>query len=94
MYVDVSTTIEQKKQMLSCHRSQKEWLDESQGNDAYLIDMEERTRFFGTMSGRYEFAEGWIRHNHIGFCSPEYNPLADDLGNKAFVDEEFEKGCY
>ena len=31
------------KDMLCCHKSQKDWLDISQGNDAYLDDMEVRT---------------------------------------------------
>ena len=91
LFVNVETTIEQKKQMLSCHKSQKEWLDASQGNDAYLIDMVERCRYFGKMSKQYDFAEGWVRHNPIGFCGPSDNPLITALGKDAFVNEDFEK---
>ncbi len=33
--------------MLACHASQKEWLDESQGIDSYLTQMEEMTLAMG-----------------------------------------------
>ena len=33
--VDVSGVMAKKREMLSCHKSQKEWLDESQGHDNY-----------------------------------------------------------
>lgn len=91
IFVNIGSTVEQKKQMLSCHKSQKEWLDSSQGNNAYLIDMTGKGRYFGTMSKRYEFAEGWIRHNSVGFCSPDDNPLVAALGADAFVNAAFEK---
>ena len=91
IFVNIGSTIEQKKQMLSCHKSQKECLDSSQGNNAYLIDMTDKGRYFGTMSKRYEFAEGWIRHNGVGFCGPDDNPLLAALGADAFVNETFEQ---
>ncbi|MDD5727549.1 MAG: PIG-L family deacetylase [Victivallales bacterium] len=80
MFVDVGSTIETKKKMLACHRSQKDWLDVSQGKDAYLIDMAETCEYFGKMSPGFKYAEGWIRHNPVGFCDPQDNPLADALG--------------
>ena len=45
------------------------------------------------MSKRYTYAEGWIRHNPLGFCDPDDNPLMDALGpdGNAFINEEFEK---
>jgi LmbE family N-acetylglucosaminyl deacetylase len=91
LFVNISSTIEQKKTMLSCHKSQKEWLDSSQGNNAYLIDMTEKGRYYGKMSGRYEFAEGWIRHNNVGFCGPDDDPLTTALGSNAFVNADFER---
>jgi hypothetical protein len=90
IFVNIGKTIELKKKMLSCHKSQKEWLDASQGNNAYLIDMTEKGRHYGTMSKRYEYAEGWIRHNAIGFCGPNDDPLTVSLGKDAFVNEDFE----
>jgi len=91
LFVDISSTIPLKRKTLACHRSQKEWLDVSQGNDAYLNDMEERCRYFGELSKSYKFAEGWIRHSHVGFCSPNADPIIAALGNDAHINEEFEK---
>ena len=90
MYVNVEKVIPLKKQMLCCHRSQKEWLDISQGNDAYLEDMVWRAKHFGAMSKRFTYAEGWIRHNHLGFCGPDFNPIKDALGDLCMINQEFE----
>jgi LmbE family N-acetylglucosaminyl deacetylase len=87
MLVDISSTVDTKKKMLACHRSQKEWLDISQGNDAYLIDMEQRCEYFGRMTSGFKYAEGWIRHNPLGFCAPQDNPLADALGDAVYFNK-------
>ena len=76
IYVDVTAVMEQKTQMLSCHKSQKEWLDVSQGVDSYLITMAEQCQTIGNMSGRFKYAEGWRRHLHLGFCDADADPLA------------------
>ena len=76
LFVDVTAEMSMKRQMLECHRSQKEWLDVSQGMDAYVTEMEHRMKLFGKLSGRFAFAEGWIRHNPLGFCPDDSNPLA------------------
>jgi hypothetical protein len=41
------------------------------------------------MSGRYVFAEGWRRHLHLGFCSPDADPLSAALAAHSFVDPEY-----
>ena len=74
-FVDVSSVIERKRDMLAHHVSQKAWLDESQGMDSYLISMEQAGRAVGEMSGRFEFAEGWRRRLHFGFCAENADPL-------------------
>jgi len=79
-YVDISTVLATKREMLAQHRSQKEWLDASQGMDAYLQEMESMSREVGSMSGRFEYAEGWRRHAHLGFGPEDLNPLQDLLG--------------
>ena len=79
LFVDVTSEMPLKRQMLECHRSQKEWLDVSQGMDAYVSEMDNRMRIFGRLSGRFEYAEGWIRHNAAGFCPETANPLLDAL---------------
>lgn len=79
LYIDISEVIHVKRKMLAMHKSQKEWLDVSQGTDSYLQTMEEMSRQIGRMSGRFEYAEGWTRHLHLGFCAKEADPLAEAL---------------
>ncbi|HWA98195.1 MAG TPA: PIG-L deacetylase family protein, partial [Pirellulales bacterium] len=79
LFVDIGDVLEQKTEMLACHASQKLWLDESQGFDSYLHTMREGSREVGRLSGRYEYAEGWRRHLHLGFCAAEADPLAEAL---------------
>lgn len=80
-YVNVSELTERKRAMLACHRSQKKWLDESQGLDSYLHTMQQLDEELGQMSGRYSAAEGWRRHLHLGFCGAEDDPLVDSIGH-------------
>lgn len=86
--VDVTSTIETKKTMLACHRSQKEWLDASQGLDAYLIDMADRGEYFGKMTDDFKYAEGWILHSHVGFCDSQDDPLTSALGKNIYKNPE------
>ena len=65
--------------MLAKHKSQKEWLDRSQGFDSYLNTMKEHAREMGELSGQFEYAEGWRLHNPIGLCAPDSNPLSELL---------------
>ena len=85
IFVDVASVHEEKTAMLADHRSQKQWLDESQGLDSYLHTMRELDRQVGAMPGRYDLAEGWRRHLHLGFCGPEDDPLSVALAESAFV---------
>lgn len=78
-YVDITSVIEQKEQMLACHVSQKKWLDQSQGLDAYLITMRDLSAEVGKMSGQFQYAEGWRRHSHLGYASKDNNPLQELL---------------
>lgn len=80
-FVDVSDLVDRKAAMLSCHSSQKRWLDETQGIDSYLQTLRELDAQVGTMSGRFSHAEGWRRHLHLGFCGPHDDPLAVDLAS-------------
>jgi len=90
-YVDITPVLDEKRRMLACHRSQKEWLDESQGLDAYLDTMVGFAREVGRMSGRFEYAEGWRRRSHLGFCSEDTDPLGEALGDACFTDPEYER---
>ncbi|MCY3021864.1 MAG: PIG-L family deacetylase [Planctomycetota bacterium] len=81
-YVDIAAVLQRKRAMLACHKSQKEWLDHSQGVDAYLKAMEELSRDMGRMSGRFRYAEGWRRHSHLGFSPTDRDPLSSVLGKE------------
>ena len=73
-FVDVTSTIATKRAMLSCHRTQKEWLDASQKLNAYLEDMEARAATMGALCG-CKYAEAFVRHNPLGFCPEDFDPL-------------------
>lgn len=81
IYVDQTDVVEKKVEALACHVSQKRWLDESQGQDSYLETLRELGRELGKMSGKFESAEGWRRHQHWGFCGPDDDPLCDALAD-------------
>ena len=89
-YVNVTPVIDEKWGMLACHRSQKEWLDESQGMDAYLETMKSFSRDMGSASGTFEFAEGWRRRSHLGFSARDEDVLTDALGEHCMVDAAYE----
>lgn len=91
-YVDVTSVIDAKREMLSAHKSQKEWLDTSQGMDAYLDQMVEMSREVGVMSRAFKYAEGWRRHSHLGFSESDRDPLTEALGERVVTDEAYERG--
>jgi LmbE family N-acetylglucosaminyl deacetylase len=80
IFVDVGEKIDQRVAMLALHESQKRFLDETQWMDSYLETLREMAREIGQMSGRFEYAEGWRRHLHLGFCDADTDPLVDALG--------------
>ncbi|MBM4001580.1 MAG: LmbE family protein [Planctomycetes bacterium] len=81
-FVDVGDMVETKVAMLACHASQKQWLDESQGIDAYLQALRDSDAEVGRMSGAFRYAEGWRRHLHLGFCSAAAAPLETALSDR------------
>ncbi|MGI9472419.1 MAG: PIG-L deacetylase family protein [Rubripirellula sp.] len=80
-YVDITDVIDKKVESLACHASQKRWLDESQGQDSYLQTMRDMCLEVGKMSGKFEYAEGWRRREHWGFCGPDDDPLREALAD-------------
>jgi LmbE family N-acetylglucosaminyl deacetylase len=88
-YVDVSQVLGKKREMLARHKSQKEWLDVSQGMDAYLNEMESMSQQVGKMSGRFQYAEGWRRHSHLGFGPVDYDPLSELIGDVCWTDPKY-----
>ncbi len=78
-FVDIADVIDEKERVLEKHRSQKEWLDVSQGLNAYLENMKEMSAEVGKMSCQFDYAEGWRRHLHLGLCGKDRSPLEDIL---------------
>jgi len=73
--IDVGSVMDIKREMLAQHKSQREWLDATQGMGSYVESMADAAREVGTRYGGCEYAEGWRRHNHMGYCGPEFSPL-------------------
>ncbi len=90
-YVDITSVLKEKREALSCHRSQKEWLDKTQGLDSYLDTMESMSAEVGRWSAVYEHAEGWRRHSHLGFCAEKADPLSKALHGKIHVSVAYER---
>lgn len=90
-FVNVGAALARKRQALACHASQKEWLDASQGLDSYLNTMESMCHEVGRLSGKFEYAEGWRRHLHLGFCSQDADPLSEALGGDCLISDEYER---
>lgn len=82
LFVDIDSSIERKRIMLSRHASQQQWLDHSQGIGTYIGQMDAMARTVGSMSGFCEFAEGWRRRIHWGLCPENYSPLEDCLDDR------------
>lgn len=89
-YVDVGSVIARKREMLACHKSQKEWLDVSQGYDSYLDSMQSAAALTGKLSGKFEYAEGWRRHNSLGFSETDIDPLGDALADVSYLDPAYQ----
>ena len=87
-YVNTAAVHAAKRAALAAHESQKRWLDISQGMDSYLKTLDEFSQLVGKMSGRFQHAEGWRRHSHLGFCAPEADPLRDALGKDYYRAEK------
>jgi len=91
LFVNIDSVLAEKRRMLACHKSQKEWLDVSQGLDAYLTTMEKMSAEVGRMSGKFKFAEGWRRHSHLGFSGEDVDPLRQVLGRRTLVNKAYER---
>jgi LmbE family N-acetylglucosaminyl deacetylase len=73
--VDISQMAEMKRHMLSCHESQKSWLDKTQGMGSFIKTMEDQDRNTAERFSSFSMAEGWSRHSHLGFAGEDFDPL-------------------
>jgi LmbE family N-acetylglucosaminyl deacetylase len=82
LYVDTTRVHATKRAALACHASQKEWLDKTQGQESYLMTMDDFSRALGKQTRRFQHAEGWTRHLHYGYGASEDDPLGEVLGKR------------
>ena len=90
-YVNVTAMHEKKCEALAQHQSQAHWLDLSQGMGAYVKFMEEDSLRLGRLTRKFTHAEGWWRHLHLGFCSPDADPLREALGKNYLPNPKWKK---
>lgn len=76
-YVDISDQMENKRNMLSCHVSQREWLRSYHGVDEYLDQMTAWGAMYGREAG-FRYAEGF--RQHLGHGHPHEPVLQNALG--------------
>ena len=83
-YVDISQQLEKKRQMLSCHASQRNWLREHHRVDEYLDRMTKWAALSGGECG-CEYAEG--PRQHLGHGYPRAPLLQEALRPHVYVRE-------
>jgi LmbE family N-acetylglucosaminyl deacetylase len=83
LFVNITSAMDVKLQMLGCHESQRQWLDETQGLDDYLESMRRSSAEVAKMTPHqnWEFAEGFRQHSHVGFSTEDRDPLSEILGS-------------
>jgi LmbE family N-acetylglucosaminyl deacetylase len=75
-YIDITETIERKRELLSIHRSQRDWLRAHHGIDQYLEQMTAWAANYGEECG-VSYAEGF--RQHLGHGYPGANVLQESL---------------
>ncbi|MBN2455463.1 MAG: PIG-L family deacetylase [Sedimentisphaerales bacterium] len=86
LFVNITSEMPIKIRMLSCHESQRQWLDKTQGLDNYVETMRQSSAEIAHMSGQkdWEYAEGFRRHSHIGFSKENRDLLSEILNHKTY----------
>ncbi len=89
IFIDTSAAHMVKREALEAHKSQQNWLEDSQKMNSYIQSMENFSSTVGAMSKRFEHAEGWRRHLHVGFSEEGFDPLKD-LGERYLTNENYQ----
>ena len=84
LWVDITSVMDIKAQMLCCHASQREWLMVHHGMDEYVNMMKEGAAERGR-DIKVEYAEGL--RQHLGHCFPQDNVLGAALGDRVHTKE-------
>ncbi|MEI6519671.1 MAG: PIG-L deacetylase family protein [bacterium] len=82
--IDITDQMEQKKSMLACHASQRDWLRRQHGIDQYIDEMREWNEKTGQLVSK-KYAEGF--NQHLGHAYP-HSPLLQDLLSAVFLSKE------
>ncbi len=89
-FVNTSPVHKIKREALSAHKSQQQWLDASQGLSCFVLMMENMSLELGKLSKRFKYAEGWRRHLHLGLSAKDVDPLSEALGHNYRVNKAYE----
>jgi LmbE family N-acetylglucosaminyl deacetylase len=76
--IDISDVMDAKSEMLSCHVSQRQWLQKHHGMDEYIMAMQRHGQMRGQASG-CDFAEAFVQHR--GHAYPQDDILNQQLGS-------------
>lgn len=79
-FVDISRELDQKKRMLACHRSQRQWLRDHHGMDECVDAMLRQAANRGSESG-VSHAEAFVQHRGHGY--PRNDLLQDLFGSRS-----------
>jgi LmbE family N-acetylglucosaminyl deacetylase len=90
-FVNTTSVQKTKRDALAAHKSQRGWLEVSQGVHSFTLAMENMALEVGTMSLRFKYAEGWRRHLHLGYSATDGDPLHEALGKNYLVNAAYEK---
>jgi LmbE family N-acetylglucosaminyl deacetylase len=83
IYVDITSVMEAKEEMLSCHKSQRNWLLAHHNMDDYILSMKRYAEMRGKEINTI-YAEGFRQHlGHGGY--PQSNILIDELADFVLI---------
>jgi LmbE family N-acetylglucosaminyl deacetylase len=84
-YVDITANVDKKARMLSCHESQREWLQRQHGVHEYLNAMRQHAAARGKEVG-VQYAEAFLQHR--GHAYPQKNLLKELLGDLVIEEKD------
>ncbi len=79
--VSIDGVMDRKLAMLQCHHSQQQWLQATQKMNSYLqsmLELAEEAAKLAKIDCRY--AEGWLKHLHLGLGQIDFDPLLKLFG--------------